>query len=59
MVLELKSVEKNLPIHKAQILTYMKILNAPVGLLINFNCTNIIHNGKKPFVNEYYNLTND
>ena len=49
MVLELKSVEKFLPIHEAQILTYMKILNAPVGLLINFNSTNIIQNGKKPF----------
>ncbi|MBY0543629.1 MAG: GxxExxY protein [Sphingobacteriaceae bacterium] len=59
MVLELKSVEKLLPIHEAQILTYMKILNAPVGLLINFNSTNIIQNGKKPFVNTYYNLLND
>lgn len=59
MVLELKSVEKLLPIHDAQILTYMKILKAPVGLLINFNCTNIVQNGKKPFVNMYYNsLTN-
>lgn len=56
MILELKSVEKILPIHEAQILTYMKILNAPVGILINFNCTNIIQYGKKPFVNEYYNL---
>lgn len=59
MVLELKSVEKFLPIHEAQILTYMKILNAPVGLLINFNSTNIIQNGKKPFVNMYYNLLDD
>lgn len=54
IVLELKSIEKILPIHGAQILTYMKILNAPVGLLINFNSTNIIQNGKKPFVNELY-----
>jgi GxxExxY protein len=54
IVLELKSIEKILPIHEAQILTYMKILNAPVGLLINFNSTNIIQNGKKPFVNEFY-----
>lgn len=59
MVVELKSVEKFLPIHEAQILTYMKILNAPVGLLINFNSTNIIQNGKKPFVNMYYNLLDD
>lgn len=59
MVLELKLVEKLLPIYDAQILTYMKILKAPVGLLINFNCTNIVQNGIKPFVNMYYNsLTN-
>lgn len=54
MMLELKSIETILPIHEAQILTYMKLLEAPKGLLINFNCTNIIQNGKKPFVNEFY-----
>ncbi|MEE1943886.1 GxxExxY protein [Pedobacter sp. KR3-3] len=54
LILELKAVEKILPIHEAQILTYMKILRVPKGLLINFNCTNIVQNGKKPFINEYY-----
>jgi GxxExxY protein len=34
---ELKSVEAILPIHKAQLLSYMKLLDVPVGLLINFN----------------------
>jgi GxxExxY protein len=52
IVLELKAVEKVLSIHEAQILTYMKLLKAPKGLLINFNCTNIIQNGKRSFVNE-------
>ena len=37
LVLELKSVEKLLPIHEAQLLTYMKLAKANVGLLINFN----------------------
>lgn len=37
VLLELKSVEHVLPIHKAQLLSYMKLLNVPVGLLINFN----------------------
>lgn len=54
LIVELKAVEKILPVHEAQLLTYMKILEAPKGLLINFNCTNIIQNGKKPFVNEYF-----
>jgi GxxExxY protein len=34
---EAKAVERILPIHKAQLLSYMKLLNIPVGLLINFN----------------------
>jgi len=34
---EAKAVEKILPIHKAQLLSYMKLLNVPVGLLINFH----------------------
>jgi len=37
LLLELKAVEKVLPIHKAQLFSYMKLLQAPVGLLINFH----------------------
>ncbi len=37
LILELKAVEKILPIHKAQLLSYMKLMNAPIGLLINFH----------------------
>lgn len=37
LILELKAVEQVLPIHKAQLLSYMKLLNAPLGLLINFH----------------------
>jgi len=37
VLVEAKSVEKVLPVHKAQLLSYMKLLNVPVGLLINFN----------------------
>ena len=37
VLVEAKSVERILPIHKAQLLSYMKLLNVPVGLLINFN----------------------
>ena len=37
LLLELKAVEKILPIYKAKLLTYMKLLNIPVGLIINFN----------------------
>ena len=37
ILVEAKSVAKVLPIHKAQLLSYMKLLNIPVGLLLNFN----------------------
>jgi len=37
VLIEAKSVEHILPIHKAQLLSYLKLLNVPVGLLINFN----------------------
>ncbi|ACB74904.1 GxxExxY protein [Opitutus terrae] len=38
---EAKSVEKILPMHKAQLLSYMKLLNIPLGLLINFNVSKL------------------
>ena len=41
IVLELKSVENLLPIHTAQILTYLKLSEHNLGLLINFNVTNL------------------
>jgi GxxExxY protein len=37
VLLELKSVEQLLPIHEAQLLTYLKLTKLKVGLLINFN----------------------
>ena len=37
LLIEVKSVERILPVHKAQLLSYMKLLNIPVGLLINFH----------------------
>ena len=37
IIIELKSVDKVLPIHQAQLLTYMKLAGISIGLLINFN----------------------
>ena len=37
LLLELKCVQEVLPIHKAQLLSYMKLLDIPVGLVINFH----------------------
>jgi GxxExxY protein len=50
LVLELKSVEKLLPILEAQLLTYLKLSGNKVGLLINFNVPKL-RDGLKRMVN--------
>ena len=42
LLLELKSVQEVLPIHKAQLLSYMKLMDIPLGLLINFHETKLV-----------------
>lgn len=56
LVVELKSVLEMNSIFEAQLLTYMKLLKAPKGIIINFNCFNIFKEGQKTFVNEYFKL---
>lgn len=41
VLVEAKAAEKILPIHKAQLLSYMKLLDVPIGLLINFHETKL------------------
>lgn len=50
VILELKTVQKFEPIHTAQLLTYLKLTDNKLGLLINFNST-LIKNGIKRVVN--------
>ena len=59
LVVELKSVVEINPIFEAQLLTYMNLLKAPIGLLINFNVKNIYYEGQKTMVNEYYRMLED
>ena len=47
LILELKSVEKLLPNHQAQLLTYMKLSRISIGLLINFNVRFLKHGIKR------------
>lgn len=54
LVVELKAVNEINVIHEAQLLTYMKLLKSPKGILINFNCFNIFKEGQKTFVIEYF-----
>lgn len=55
IIIEIKAQEETLPVHEAQLLTYMKVLKKPQGLLINFFTSNITKS-MKPFVNEYFNI---
>ena len=52
IILELKAVEELLPIHLAQVLTYLKLANLEVGFLLNFNVPSM-KNGIKRVVNNY------
>lgn len=49
IILELKCVEKLLPIHQAQLITYMKLSGKKTGILINFN-ENYLKDGLKRLV---------
>jgi GxxExxY protein len=51
VILELKAVDQILPIHNAQVLTYLKLSGLKLGMLINFNVT-VLKNGIKRIVNE-------
>jgi len=53
LIIEVKTAENTLPVHEAQLLTHMKLLKKPQGLLINFYTENITKS-LKPMVNEYF-----
>lgn len=50
LIIELKALDKISPIHEAQLLTYMKLTDISVGLLINFN-VRLLKDGVRRFVN--------
>lgn len=50
VIVEIKSVESIVPVHKKQLLTYLKLTNLKLGLLINFN-ENLLKNGITRIVN--------
>jgi len=50
IVVEVKSIERFAPIHRAQLLTYLRLSALPVGLLINFN-TELLRHGMRRILN--------
>ena len=51
---ELKATDGIQPIHEAQLMTYMKLLEVPEGVLYNFNVVNLYEDGQRTYVNELY-----
>jgi GxxExxY protein len=52
IVVELKAIEALAPIHQAQVLSYLKLSECPLGLLINFNVT-VLRDGVRRIVNRF------
>lgn len=59
LAVEIKASKTIEPIFEAQIITYMKLLEAPQGLIINFNCVNIFSDGQKTYINDFYRFLED
>lgn len=57
VVVELKCVDALLPIHKAQLLTYLQLANKPLGLLLNFNVVHMREGIKRVLNNRCVNAT--
>lgn len=53
IVVEVKSVDRLLSVHDAQVLTYLRLINAPAGLLIDFNVPKLL-DGLKRIINSRY-----
>jgi GxxExxY protein len=56
IIVEVKAVEDFHPVHQAQLLTYLKLTDKRVGLLLNFNSP-VLRNGIKRMMNGYLNGT--
>jgi iron complex transport system substrate-binding protein len=53
LLIEIKSFEKLGPVHRKQVLTYIRLMNLPFGLLLNFGCA-MFKDGMQRIVNDRY-----
>lgn len=53
IIVECKSVMEVKPIFDAILMSYMRLLKKPKGIILNFNCVNLFREGQKTFVNDY------
>lgn len=54
IIVEIKAVDFHLPVHEAQLLTYLKLMEKPKGILLNFNCVHLFKEGQKTLVTKLY-----
>jgi GxxExxY protein len=54
IIVEIKAIDYIQPIHCSQLLTYLRLMEKPKGILLNFNCTNIYKEGQKTIVTDLY-----
>jgi GxxExxY protein len=59
VVVEIKAVKQLAPIHDAQLLTYLKLTDAPIGLLMNFNVPLLTGGGIKRLVNPSHDIVSE
>ena len=53
LIIELKSIERLAPVHGKQVLTYLRLMNLPLGLLMNFGQATL-KDGLRRIANDYY-----
>lgn len=53
LIIELKSIERLAPVHAKQVLTYLRLMQLPLGLLMNFGQTTF-KDGLRRVANDYY-----
>jgi len=54
IIVELKTIIEFIPLNKAQLLTHLRFMKKPKGILINFHCSNIFYEGQQTFVTREY-----
>jgi GxxExxY protein len=59
ITVELKAVDEIPPIAEAKLISYMKLLKSPKGIMYNFNVANLYHEGQRTYVNDFFNNLDD
>ena len=54
IIVELKAVKEILDINRLQLITHLRLMKKPKGVLINFHCTNIFYEGQQTFVTKEF-----